>query len=177
MALIVEDGTGIAGAESYVSVAASLVYHSNRGNDVWAALATDTIREQCLRKATDYMLQVYRVSWKGYRKLSTQVLDWPRSFVYLEPFVHGNSGLPYPYLVSDIIVPVEVQNACCELALRAITSPLAPDLTRAKEEVKVGPIAVKYDKNSEELPRYPAADRMLSIYLIVAPMNARVMRK
>jgi hypothetical protein len=36
MALIVEDGTGLANAESYVSVADATTYHANIGNTAWA---------------------------------------------------------------------------------------------------------------------------------------------
>jgi hypothetical protein len=79
MALVVEDGTARADAESYCSVAAADTYHANRGNTVWAAL-TQTVKEQCLRKATDYMV-VYRNAWDGYRKTTTQALDWPRFMV------------------------------------------------------------------------------------------------
>ena len=67
MALIVEDGSIVTGAESYISVADASTYHSNRGNTAWASLSTDAIREQCLRKATDFMRQAYRSRWQGYR--------------------------------------------------------------------------------------------------------------
>ena len=52
MSLVVEDGTGKADAESYISVADADTYHSNRGNTDWAALTT-TEKEQLLRGATD----------------------------------------------------------------------------------------------------------------------------
>lgn len=177
MAFIVEDGSVVSGANSYASVAESLDYHSDMGNSEWAALASDAIREQHLRKATAYMVQVYRSMWKGYRKSAVQTLDWPRQFVYLEPFVHGNDGQLYPYLVPDTIVPDEVKNACFELALRSVSGLLAPDLTRAQSEVKVGPIEVKYDENSSESPRYRAVDMALSIYLLSAPMNVKAIRR
>ena len=40
MSLIVEDGTGLAGAESYVSVTDADTYHDKRGNTAWATLTT-----------------------------------------------------------------------------------------------------------------------------------------
>lgn len=174
MSLIVEDGTIIAGAESYLSVADADIYHANRGAAAWAALGTPA-KEQALRKATDFMLGSYRSRWKGYRKDGTQTLDWPRTFVYLEPFVHGIVGT-YPYLVSDLIVPVEVKNACAELALIASATPLAPNLTRSKLRVRVGPIETEYEKGAPEYTRFRAVDLMLSIYLVGSSANAALVR-
>src|SRR3972149_1298566 len=104
--LIVEDGTEVANADAYATLVYIADYHDKNGNAAWAAIANDATRETYVRRATAYMLQAYRQRWKGYRKTATQSLCWPRSFVYLEPFVHGAVGA-YPYLVSDIIVPVE----------------------------------------------------------------------
>ena len=67
MAIVVEDGTGKSTAESYISVADASTYHTARGNTAWAALTTDALREAALRKATDFMRQVYRSRWQGYK--------------------------------------------------------------------------------------------------------------
>jgi len=176
MSLIVEDGSIIAGAESYVSVADANDYHAKRGNTAWDALDEADQKEPALRKATDYMLQVYRSVWKGYRKDASQALDWPRTLVYLEPVTTGLAGSS-PYLVADTIVPLEVKNACCELALRASTAELSPDLTRATLSVTVGPISQTYDPNSVESPRYRAIDAALAPYLKLSPMNVKVGRR
>jgi hypothetical protein len=162
MALITEDGTVVAGAESYITVAAADTYHSNRGNTNWAALTTLN-KEIDLRKATDYMVQMYRAKWQGYRHSATQTLDWPRDYVYLEPFIVGAVGA-YPYLVANNIVPVEVQRACAELALKSSTAELLADLTQQKASVTVGPISTTYDSSSPQFKRYTAIDAMLSPY-------------
>jgi len=170
--LIVETGAVVAGADSYLSLADAATYHVNRGNTAWAAL-TAAVKEASLRKATDYMLQMYRARWKGYRKDADQTLDWPRSFCYLEPFVHGIVGT-YPYLVADTIVPVEVKNACAELALKAATAELAPDLERGVQSETVGPLNVTYDKTDVQYTRYRAIDAILRPYLEGSSMNAQL---
>ena len=154
MALEVEDGTGKSTAESYISVADASAYHTARGNAAWAALASDTVREQCLRKATDYMEQVYRSCWQGCRVGETQALSWPRYSVVVEG-----------YLVDDASVPEIVKRACAELALKASAADLAPDLTQGVVREQVGPIAVEYDKNSPQATRYKAIDAMLAPFL------------
>ncbi len=153
MALIVEDGTGKADAESYISVADATTYHANRGNSTWAALASDTVREQALRKATDYMEQSYRIRWKGYRVNSTQKLSWPRYEVKRID--------QYGYMPSDY-VPLEVQNACAELALKAASEDLAPDLEQGVKREKIGPIETEYDTASAPFKVFRAVDNMLS---------------
>ena len=130
MSLIVEDGTVVPGAESYIAVADADQYHSDRANTAWATL-DEPSKEASLRKATDYMVSEYRESWKGNRINLNQVLDWPRVAVFLDDF--GNYGA-----VPANIVPVPVMRACAELALRASTGELAPDLQRAAIMKKVG---------------------------------------
>lgn len=172
MTLTVETGAVVANAESYVTTAAADTYHAARGNETWTDLDT-TEKEQALRKATDYMMQKYRARWKGHRKDATQTLDWPRSYVYLEPFVQGAVG-PYPYLVADTIVPTEVKNACAELALRSVSVTLSPDLTRGKQSVTVGPITTVYDKADPQYTRFQAVDAMLRPYLSGSSRNAQL---
>lgn len=162
--LIVEDGTGKADAESYISVADATAYHAARGNAAWAAIASDTLRENYLRRATDYMEQVYRAAWKGTRMTATMALSWPRAYVYLEAFLHGAVG-EYPYLVPNNIVPTEVGRACAELALRAAAGTLLADQTQGVLMEKIGPIETQYDKYSPQSVRYAAVNGLLHSYL------------
>lgn len=154
MSLIVEDGSIVTGAESYITVAEASTYHSNRGNAAWAALTSDAVREQCLRKATDYMEQAYRSRWQGYRTGETQALSWPRYDVTVEG-----------YDVDSDVVPAAVKNACAELALKAATAELLADQSQAVLSEKVGEIEVAYDKASPQRTRYPAIEAMLALYL------------
>lgn len=154
MALIVEDGTAKADAESYASVAAADTYHANRGNTAWAAIATTALKEAALRKATDYMGQCFLTRWKGYRYSTTQALDWPRSMVPMP----GGYGVTY-YATNAI--PVAVINACCELALRASAGDLAEDTAQEIIREKVGQLETEYQPGSRAGARYPAITRLL----------------
>ena len=154
MSLIVEDGSIVTGAESYITVAEASTYHSNRGNATWAALTSDAVREQCLRKATDFMRQAYRSRWQGYKVNEDQALDWPRYGVEVEG-----------YAVDSDIVPTEIKNACAELALKASAAELNPDLTQGVLSEQVGSIQVTYDKGSPQFTRYRAIDAIIAPYL------------
>lgn len=180
MALITEDGSIVAGAESLVSVEYASTYHTNRGNSAWAALASDTVREQALRRATDYIGQVYRSRWAGSRVSSIQTLDWPRAYVPREDLkgasienLDFNGGI---YFYPNDEVPTEVKNACAELALKASTDDLLPDLTQGIVREKVDVLEVEYDKYSSQLPRYTAIDRMLMPFLRGSSASRTVVR-
>lgn len=162
MSLIVEDGTAKADAESYVSVAEASAYHAARGNAAWAALASDTVREQLLRKATDYMLQYYRSMWKGLRSTVTQALDWPRANVEL-----SDMGTYYGYgaIVANNVVPLEIRTACADLALIAATDELAPNIGQLVRREKIGPIETEYAENAPAYTIYRAVAMKLAPYV------------
>ena len=71
MSLEVEDGTGKATAESYISVVDASTYFTARAVTAWAALASDALREAALRKATEYMIATYRDRWQGVRSYAS----------------------------------------------------------------------------------------------------------
>jgi hypothetical protein len=169
MALVVEDGTGKADAESYISVADATTYHAARGNASWAAQASDAVREQLLRKAADYMLQVYRLRWKGVRVTTAQALDWPRNGVqrvdYAYSSANGSQTIGGSYFYPSNAVPVEVARACAELALIAITETLAPAVGRLTKREKLGPMEVEYMDHQTGYTVYRAIDGLLAPFL------------
>lgn len=172
MSLIVEDGSGKSNSESYISVADADAYHSNRGNATWATLTT-TVKEQLLRKSTDYMVAVYRLRWDGYRYVDTQALDWPRLYVPVRDICTVNS---YQIYVDPNIVPVQVKNACAEFALKANSEDLLVDQTQVVTREKVGPIEVEYDKFSPQYKRYLQIENALSIYFASSANQVKLMR-
>ena len=158
--LIVEDGTGLSNADSYASLAEANLYHANHGNVDWSDIDATT-KEQLLRKATDYMVAQYRLQYAGYRRYSTQSLDWPRLYV---PLIDSLSANVFPQYVDFDIVPTTVKNACAELALKAYTAILMQDLTQGVIREKVDVIEVEYDKFSPQQTRYEQIDAMLSVF-------------
>lgn len=147
MALIIEDGTGVAGAEAYLSVADADAYHLARANAGW--IGDEPAKEAALRKATDYLGQVYRLRWLGRRVAADQALDWPRT---------GIADL------GEDEVPGEVRNATAELALLALTTDLNPALVRGGRVTreKVGPIETQFADGAPGRTRHPAIDGILA---------------
>ncbi|UNK39375.1 hypothetical protein MNR02_06620 [Shinella sp. H4-D48] len=118
MALIVEDGTGLANAESYASVAEFKAYAGKVGYDYTTPAYSDTQVEQALRRATTWIDARYGPLFQGRWATTTQRLEWPRSGV-----VYRCNGI-----ASDEI-PEKLKDALCEAAWRELIDPssLSPD--------------------------------------------------
>lgn len=163
MTLIVEDGTGLATAESYASVAQATAYHTARGTEAWLDIG-DVDREKALRRATDYMGQLYRDRWDGYRFTSIQRLDWPRFMVrdrnQLASF-QGPGGLGVVYYPQGVI-PAALIEACCAMGARAALGDLAPDQERLVQSETIGSISVTYQTGSAQATKFRAIDLMLN---------------
>lgn len=158
MALITEDGTGRADAESYCSVAEAAAYHAKRGNaDAWDAIED---KEAALRKATDYLVQTFRGRWAGIRKTEAQALDWPR---YEVPRMDGGEWWNYP----DDAIPPELKNATAELALKSASVNLLEDLGPEVQSETIGPISVTY-RGGDRQTQFAAVERWLR-GLLLAP--------
>ena len=163
MTLIVEDGTGLATAESYVAVADVTTYvgklyaSTHAANVAWSAAST-TDKEIALRVATKQYLDV-RYAFSGVRANQTQALAWPRSGA------EDRDG----YCFEDDDLPQRLKDALCELALRYIQGDtLAPDIegTAAIEakSITIGPIEVskEYAGSVSPFKVYSSVDGLLA---------------
>lgn len=166
MALIVEDGTGKADAESFISVADADDYHAKRDNTAWATLSTPR-KEALLRKAADYLLQMYSLKWAGYRTNDIQFLDWPRTYVPRRPAELYSTEIPYTedFYYPANVVPREVMYANAELALRGESEDLSIESERLTTEESVGSLTVRYDKSARDKRTFPFIDNLLRPFL------------
>ena len=164
MALVVEDGTGLSTAESYISVANADSYHSVRGNSTWTG--ADALKESALRRATTYIDGRYGPRFSGYRRLARdQALMWPRSDA---TDVEG-------WTIENDDIPVEIERATAEAALRELVDPgsLSPDVEISTSgsiiREKVGPLEVEYSDPA-------AVDRTRPVLQILDDILAPLLR-
>lgn len=148
MALIIETGAGVTGANSYVSVADAQTWVTARGLGV-------TVTEALLLKAMDY-LESLRADYQGCKTDSTQSLQWPRADVYID-------GV----LFSSADIPQELISAQCQLACDAYTLTLLPSGDGREvqsESYAKGVYAKTYSKGSggAAKPKLRAADAFLA---------------
>jgi hypothetical protein len=139
MAFIVEDGTGLANSNSYVSVADADSYFADRGVTTWTGI--DAVKQGALVRATSFIDVTFRQRFTGYRgKRHQQALEWPRIGAYYDNgmpqvppdgFFYGIGYRLYEYEPIDpATIPKELKNATCEAALRELAGAgsLTPDL-------------------------------------------------
>lgn len=134
MALIVETGAIVAGADSYVDLAYADQYHADRGNAAWGS-ASIQVKEAALRNATQFLDMRYHGRWKGLKVNPLQARQFPRAGIYLgglqgaaaEALDGGSAGGGW---FPSNSIPEAVKHANCELGLRALAGPLAADLPR-----------------------------------------------
>lgn len=137
--LIVEDGTGITGAESYVSIAEADAYHLKMGNSQWpqppSATPEDPApvdldlakKESMLRRGAIYLDGTYRAQVNGIAKIKIQSLLFPRLYA---TYWDGTS-------IDANSVPQIYKDAQCEVALLAFTgAALAVTTTAGAGELK-----------------------------------------
>ena len=156
MALIVEDGTGIADANSYVSEQELTDYLLDRGLDL--SRGADPVA--LIIRAMDY------IESKDYRGSKThvgQALKFPREGVHLD----GEE-------VAKTSVPKLVKMAVCQLAYDANSQDLMPTLDGkviARERVE-GAVDVSYDANlSSPYAVFTQAEALLSKFYSVGSIG------
>ena len=128
MSLIVEDGSQVANANTYVSDLEYTTYAAARGLTVGIDAAT---REIELIKAMDF-IESHRDVFKGIKTNYNQALQYPRSDVYIDGYSTG----------SDTI-PDALKNAQIEAAASTIDLLKTGDSQNIQKE-KVGDIEVSY---------------------------------
>lgn len=156
MALIVEDGTGIAGAESYVSAADCADYAETHG----LTFSDDDAGDAALRRATAWLDATYLSRWPGVRAHGrNQGLQWPRTGA---TDIDGNA-------IGSTEIPQEVIDANCEAACRELANAggLSPDVTPGgiiKSASVEGAVSVTYaDTNAAGmLPIIATIDNILA---------------
>lgn len=132
MALVIEDGTQVAGANSYVTVAEAKAFAAARGASGFPT--ADLEVQTLLILAMDY-LESKRGDYKGTKTSPSQALQYPR----IGSSVDGVE-------IADNIIPIELKNAQMQLAIEASEfgdlSPSSDGYAIAVEKVDV--IEVQY---------------------------------
>lgn len=139
MTLIVENGSGVANANSYLDAPSFKALATARGETAAAAL-TDAAVEILLVKAMDYLSQ-FTDRWRGSKANATYALPWPRSNVYL-----------YGVALDADVIPNELVMAQYELALAANSVDLMPTTGVGGFVVmeKIGPLETRWSEGAGE---------------------------
>lgn len=136
MTIVVEDGTIVANADSYLSVADADTYFTGHGNpSEWSGLTTAE-KEASLKYATKKLDQLFK--WYGNIEDTTQVLGWPRTAFYdSEGRTIGGTG----------IMPQALLDATAEMALEYSQDDFVASSTNVARE-RIGSSEVQYAGNA-----------------------------
>jgi len=161
MALIVEDGTGVPGAESYVSAADFQTWATNRG---YLLPSTVLDVESLLRKAADF---IERKRFVGTIEFTDQPLAFPRLVTNSEG-IAVSTGIPAKLKTSQMLLAMESMNGALTAAARA----------NKYTATKIDAIYLKYadtSKGSGDL-YFPAIEDLLRDWLSNSGMAIRTVR-
>jgi hypothetical protein len=144
MAIIVEDGSIVTGANSYATTAELSAFAAARN----ITLSGDYTTEQLLIIAMDY---IENLAYKGMKVRSDQPLQWPRVDVYLDAY----------YFDSDAI-PSQLKNGQMQVAL-SIDAGNSPQQIAPRKTImeKVGDLAVQYAAGSSSVAIDPKINAFL----------------
>lgn len=146
MALIVEDGSGVSGANSYNTIQQIKDYASARGE---LLPSTDAEIEALVIQATDYLEQ-FRLQYQGDIVDPLQALAFPRNGVVIDGYEYPATTLP-TYLV----------RAHAQATIEAYTSELIPNPSQSVKKEKVDVIEVEYQDSSTSAVGFPKVETLL----------------
>lgn len=132
---VVEDGTGVAGANSYGAVADADQYHENYGDPAAWSGASTAEKQAALRAATRWLDATFMRRWKGRRADEAQPLDWPRTGASDEDgFAFEDTDMPQALLNTTYIMALEHINDSTALMKNTTSAAIK------REKSKVGPL-------------------------------------
>jgi len=152
--LIIETGTGVANANSYVTVTEYRAYATPRGI---VLPVTDAACETQLILAMDYLESQ---SWAGMPTYDTQPLAWPRDEIYI-------SGM----LIASDVIPGKIKFAQMQLAIQVnagvdLMPVVIGGASGAIIREKVGPLETEYAAPSVGTqPYFRSINALLAPYL------------
>lgn len=123
------------GSNSYITLDDAELYFETRLHKAEWTAATDDDKEIALMWAT--RLLDASIEWKGTVVDTDQALQWPRADVY-----DRNDTL-----IAETVIPSDILNATCELALALIRSERTADLDQDSQglrRLKAGPVELEF---------------------------------
>jgi hypothetical protein len=168
MALIIEDGSLIVNANSYVTVAEAQAFAEARGIDV---LLDDDVCEQKLLTAMDY-LELVEPQLQGSRVDTDQTLAFPRQKLYINNLLFSATSIPSQIKKAQILLAIEAAKGVD--LMPTINSATA---ARVKRE-KVGPIETEYDNSiAVGYVSFPQVDALLASMYDLGGFNGLMTRR
>lgn len=171
--MMIEDGSGMTNADSYIGVEEVRDHFRLAGDFVLSDLSDQQVERLCV-KATRYLDSTYGDRLQGHRTSADQSLAWPRMGVT----VHGGTTL-----LGEATIPLGLKRAAYAAARQAHEGDLRPTARTTapvvQESVTVGEISESrtyaYPHDAAETA-YPEIDAHMQPFLRSAGLTARMVR-
>ena len=167
MALIIENGSIVANANSYVTIDEIKAFVGS----IPLPASTDAEIERAAVSAAHYLDGKYRARWKGARvQPVTQCMEWPRYGIEVgavAPALGGIylNGAVFNQFVPSTSIPQRIKSAQIELTLRAVSAPLSADAIDGKKREKLDTLETEYATGSAPIEVYRVVDYFISDYI------------
>jgi len=152
MTIIVEDGSGIENANSYVSASDVTAYCTAMNYTDWNTPDDSDNVNGCILRAMRF---IEANSFIGVKTQTTNDLEWPREDAY------ERNGL----LFEDDIIPHKVKNAVCEATYQENVSPwsLQPNISAGNmKKEEYGSVSFEYfESQNTQKPIFPSISGIL----------------
>ena len=161
MTLVIEDGTKVTGANSYITVAEYETWVDARFGTNHTGHGDDALVERYILRAMDYF---ERQAFRGVKANEDQPLQWPRYNVAIDGYYKDATE-----------IPDEVKTALYELTRAEETSDgLLNEIKRKTKREKIGDIEVEYSDSSASRDMLPAVSQALRKLVISSMQVVRV---
>ena len=153
MSLIVEDGSTVEGANTYVSATDAFDYATARGVSLPSC---DDALEAVILKAMDY-LESFSAKFKGERVTRDQPVSWPRSGAVIEGWPWDDDEIPRQVLTAQLALIIEINSG---------EDPYNPSTVLPVIREKVDVIEVQYaSPTSSKVSKTQASRTLINLLL------------
>lgn len=157
MAIIVENGSIVPGANSYVTEAELAQYATDRGVTLVGTAS------QLLYKSMDY---IEAQSYIGYKSTQEQPLQWPRDSAYIDGYLFSSAEIPKELKEGQMMVAISID---------AGVDPLST-VDRAIKAEALGPMSTEYADNASDAQIIRSISSKLSKLLASSGGSMRALR-
>lgn len=157
MTLIIENGSIVPNADSYVTRAEYITYAAARG----VTIVDDETTDVKLRKAAEF-INSHEPNLKGSKVEKDQPLSYPRIGLVLENFSWSSNEIPRQVILAQLNVALDI-----EAGIDVYNPPVNPQLGKKSVEVE-GAVKIEYaiDNNSPmKVGRSSSATAIMSVLL------------
>ena len=159
--ITVEDGTGVANANSYVDTSYLYTYTNDRG---LVLPQNQETQERMLIKAADY-LEALRSKFKGTKAVDTQEMQWPRKDVSIDGIDFAKND-----------IPEELKRAQCQLVIEQeagvvlYPAPRTSSMEGIVTEKTAGPLTKKFAPMDVGLANANKPVKIMSVWAFLKPL-------